>query len=55
LLKEDDFSIVTWWLQHATQLNAVLGEAAPRIEAAVNNYDFGNALNALDHWQETKK
>ena len=32
-----------------------LPKAAPRIEAAVNNYDFGNALNALDHWQETKK
>jgi hypothetical protein len=53
LLEEDDFSIVTWWRQHAAQLNATLGDAAPRIEAAVNNYDFGNALIALKNWEET--
>lgn len=55
LLKEDDFSIVTWWRQHAAQLNATLGDAAPRIEAAVNNYDFANALNALEDWENTAK
>ena len=53
LLKEDDFSVVTWWRQNAAQLNAILGDAAPRIEAAVNNYDFGNALIALERWEET--
>lgn len=53
LLQDDDFSVANLWRNHTGQFHAALGDAAPGIAAAVNNFDFSAALEALENWRQS--
>jgi two-component system sensor histidine kinase/response regulator len=55
LLSEGNAEAVDHWERHARMLAALLPEAAPRISAALAQYDFDAALHALRAaWQPTR-
>lgn len=52
LLANDDFAAVALWRENAAQLRRTFGKEAPGIEAAINEFRFRAALEAIEQFQQ---